>query len=428
MKPSIFVFVSLSLSLFGVSVPAASEPVGPQSSALSLEGAVKLAIESNPTLRAARFRVEGAAGRAVTARLWPNPKLEASAEDVSVDDDGFDRAEILLGLSQTVPFPGKKGLDADMGRAGIRVSEAEYLLLRNALVRDVKLAYFQTVSAERRHEIVSDLLDVSRALSETVGKQVGAGDAAAQQLIRAEIERDRMQAQLVAVEREVVESRHALGVVLGRPIGDGTVLSRELAGHDEGGFVTEAGTVVVEDHPRRERAQAERELAELALRRERMSALPDVTLGAAVGRNRGSDEKLAELRVSLPLPLIDRGQGRTREARAGLAAAEASLAAVEQELAGDLASTRASVHALSGQVALYAENIIPRADRALRIVREGFEQGKFGFLDLLDTRRTLAETRLTYEEKLYELNVARSRLEFLLAAGSGRNHSPPTSE
>ena len=45
----------------------------------------------------------------------------------------------------------------------------------------------------------------------------------------------------------------------------------------------------------------------------------------------------------------------------------------------------------------------------------GFEQGKFGFIDLLDTQRTTAEVRLAYQQKLLELNVAQAELEALLA-------------
>jgi outer membrane protein TolC len=48
-------------------------------------------------------------------------------------------------------------------------------------------------------------------------------------------------------------------------------------------------------------------------------------------------------------------------------------------------------------------------------VQTGFEQGKFGFIDLLDTQRTTAEARLAYQLKLLELNVAQAEIEALLA-------------
>jgi hypothetical protein len=52
-------------------------------------------------------------------------------------------------------------------------------------------------------------------------------------------------------------------------------------------------------------------------------------------------------------------------------------------------------------------------------VQTGFEQGKFGFIDLLDIQRTTAEVRLAYQHKLLELNVAQAELETLLACNPG---------
>ena len=71
------------------------------------------------------------------------------------------------------------------------------------------------------------------------------------------------------------------------------------------------------------------------------------------------------------------------------------------------------------QVASYRERILPKANEALRLVQSGFEQGKFGFIDLLDTQRTTAEVRLAYQQKLLELNVAQAELEALLARNPG---------
>ena len=62
----------------------------------------------------------------------------------------------------------------------------------------------------------------------------------------------------------------------------------------------------------------------------------------------------------------------------------------------------------------YRERILPRANEALRLVQTGFEEGKFDFIDLVDTQRTTAEVRRAYQEKLLEMNVAQAELEALL--------------
>ena len=44
-------------------------------------------------------------------------------------------------------------------------------------------------------------------------------------------------------------------------------------------------------------------------------------------------------------------------------------------------------------------------------MQSGFEEGKFGYTDLLDIQRTTAEARMIYQKKLFELNAARAEIE-----------------
>jgi len=83
------------------------------------------------------------------------------------------------------------------------------------------------------------------------------------------------------------------------------------------------------------------------------------------------------------------------------------------------------------QVASYRDRILPKANEALRLVQRGFEEGKFGFIDLLDTQRTAAEARLAYQQKLLQLNLAQADIEALQAgvpgeAVAGRSLPPQT--
>jgi outer membrane protein TolC len=65
------------------------------------------------------------------------------------------------------------------------------------------------------------------------------------------------------------------------------------------------------------------------------------------------------------------------------------------------------------------------------LVQTGFQEGKFEFIDLIDTQRTTAEVRLAYQQKLLELNIAQAYLEALVAQqpgepGTAAQFQPPT--
>jgi cobalt-zinc-cadmium efflux system outer membrane protein len=163
-------------------------------------------------------------------------------------------------------------------------------------------------------------------------------------------------------------------------------------------------------------ALAARDRAKLAVRRAGLEPYPNVKVGAAGGRIGASDESIVEFRLSLPLPIIDRAKGRKAEVRAELAAAEAEVAEIELELRRDWGRADQRYRAALFQVESYRDRILPKSAQALELVQGGFEQGKFGLIDLLDIQRTAAKARLEYQRKLLELNVAQAELEALVAA------------
>jgi len=380
---------------------------------LSLDAALSTAMTFNPELLAARKTIEAAAGRAVQARLWPNPELELSSEELPPSRGGFSGAQNLGGLSQTVPFPGKKPLDGRIGQAKVRSVEAQYRAVEVALVRDVKKAFYRVLASERRVTIGEELVTLAESLAQTARKRVEAGATASQEQVRAVIELDRVKTDLVALRREVIEARLALARLMGQPDQREVPLAGQLPVSTDLPDIAQAREELLRAHPRLAVATAEHERAELELRRARLEPYPDVTVGVAAGRDAAENESLMAVRLSIPLPLADRAQGRKRESAANVEVARAERTATEQRLLEELRVAEARLRAAVEQVTAYRDRILPNAEEALRLVQRGFEAGKFGFIDLLDTQRTVAEARLAYQDKLLELNSAAAELEAL---------------
>ncbi len=170
-------------------------------------------------------------------------------------------------------------------------------------------------------------------------------------------------------------------------------------------------------YPAMAAAQAVLDQASLEHRRARLEPYPDLRVGLAGGRMGDTGESIVELRVALPLPLFDRAKGRRKESQAKVAVARAEMDAACQQLLRQRADVIQRYRTAIEQVTLYREQILPKAAEALRLVQTGFDQGKFSFIDLVDTQRTAAEARLTYQQRLLEMNVAQAELEAFEIAG-----------
>jgi cobalt-zinc-cadmium efflux system outer membrane protein len=394
---------------------AAQGPEVVNTNALTLDDAVRLALANNPSLRASVARMDSASWRAYQARKWTNPELELSAEDWPISHGaGFSNAKQTIGIAQTLPYPGKKSLDKQIGGAGVKLSEAELALRRTEIVRDVKAGFFRVLASERLVEVSTQLVAVAESSAVTARKRVDAGATAYQEQLRAEVQLEQARTELSGFERELAGARQVFATLLGRADLMEAPLIGALAETPEAGLITGDENGALALHPSARAAQANLDRALLASRRARLEPYPDVKVGVSGGRIGETDQSIIQLGFTLPLPILDSGKGKKMEAWANVAEAEAEVLVVQQQLRREWANALNRYRTAAEQVSNYRVRILPKANEALRLVQTGFEQGKFGFIDLADTQRTTAEVRLTYQQKLLEMNIAQAELAALL--------------
>ena len=412
---AVVVTVRVEFAARGAESSVARTPAAGITNCLTLDEAIQMALQNNPALRAANGKVNAAEGRAGQAGLWTNPELELSAEDWPANDGrGFSDAKQLIGVAQTLPFPGKKALDRRIGRAGVAFSEAELILRRTELVRDVKAGFFRVLAAQQLAGAAQELAKVAEASSTTARKRAEAGATAYQEQLRAEIQLEQAKAENIRFQLELGTARQVLATLLGRADLNETPLSGALAESSVPALLDDKPPQGLALHPGMVAAQAGVDRARLEQRRTRREPYPDVKVSVAGGRIGETDESIIQVGFTLPLPVFDRSKGRQQEALANVAVAEAEMTVVEQQLQRDWANGARRYRAAVEQVAAYRDRILPKAGEALQLVQRGFEEGKFNFIDLLDTQRTTAEARLTYQQMLLEMNVAQAQLEALL--------------
>ena len=404
--------VGLMAVCAGVGAPSLCASASPD--VLTIEDAVRIALTNNPALRASRARVDAATARAFQARKWSNPELELSAEDWPVSNGrGFSDAKQVIGVAQTLPYPGKKSLDRQIGRAGERVSEAELELRRTEVVRDVRAGFFRVLASERLAEVCTQLVEAAESSANTASKRVEAGAAAYQEQLRAEVQLEQAKTELTGFKRDVETARQALAALLGEPGLKDSLLDGALAESGDEKLLEGSGDEELSRNSSVVAAQAILDGAEVAQRRSWLEPYPDVKVALAGGRLGETDQSIIQMGFSLPIPVLDRGKGKQQEARANVRVAEAELSAAQHQLQRERANARKRYATAVDQVKSYRERILPKATEALRLVQTGFEEGKFNFIDLVDTQRTTAEVRLAYQHKLLEMNVAQAELEAL---------------
>src|SRR5690606_7042633 len=79
----------------------------------------------------------------------------------------------------------------------------------------------------------------------------------------------------------------------------------------------------------------------------------------------------------------------------------------------------AQMVAASLEVASYSGDIIPSAEKAYAQASQGYNAGRFSFLELLDAQRTLYEMQEAHLDSLLKFHTAKAQADFLTGAHKG---------
>lgn len=414
---SLIVLFVVPLGLWAQPVVEASNP---QPLRLTLSQALEIAQSNNPTLGIARAKAKAALGIAIDKAAFPNPELELTAEEWPVSGGrGFRDAKQTVGIAQRVPWPGKRGLDIQAGRQTTLARDRSAEALARDLQRDVTESFLRALALRAKLEAAGDLLRVAQDISANLKRKMEAGAVPEQESLRAEVECNQIEKDRGDLRLELEAEQTTLSGLLGLTpaIADPLGELPQAANADPAPRQLEGWLAA---HPAMLAAEADLRAAELRSSRARLEAFPDVTLGVAGGAEGPDRTSIVEFRMTIPLPLFDRKRGQKLAAEADAEQARLEMEVTRRQLMRTHTLARSRAMAAAARAEALGRITLPKAREALRLVRTGFEEGKFTIADLLDTQRTLTRVVIDYQDKLLEMNLAMADLASL----AGKQFTP----
>jgi cobalt-zinc-cadmium efflux system outer membrane protein len=296
------------------------------------------------------------------------------------------------------------------------VLAAEQERLRLDVATEVARAFTGLLGAQERLRLTHEGYELAAELAKTAAERVAAGAVSPIEETRARVELAGVAGDLERARGEVEAARVTLAAAMGSP----TPAFGPAAG-PFGEDLTVPDRTALEaalgQSPDLTRWQHEAALREASVEAEEASASSDVTLKGGVGYARDPGEGLVLLSVSVPLAVRNKNQGAIREARAGLARVAHERRAEEARLRAELLRGHASLTAFAREAAVLRGQGLSSAQQAYDAVNEGYRQGKFRYLDVLDAGNALLGARLRYVEAVTSFELAKVDLNRLTARG-----------
>jgi cobalt-zinc-cadmium efflux system outer membrane protein len=377
---------------------------------LTLDQALRLALDHNPSLTAARREVGATEGQMLQGSLRPNPELIYQADDAS---KASRTSTFEIGLP--IETGGKR--DARMRAAGLgrEVAQADLggteLRVRSAVIA----AFFDVLVAQELRMTAEDSVKISQRATDIAAKRVAAGKVSPVEETRARVAEAGARVALNQAESELRNARRRLS----NQWGNTTPTFTEASGDVERLAALPTEDQVMQrlaSSPQLLRAQRELERRKSLVALEQSRAVPDVTLSIGMKRSLDVSGEQALVALKVPLPVFNRNQGNLQEALQRTEKAGAELDAARVSLSSAARQALENVTARRTEAELLRAEVVPGARSAYEAATIGFENGKFSFLEVLDAQRTLISAKMQYLNALANFHRARSELESLTGA------------
>ena len=361
---------------------------------LTLKEATTRTLDHNPQLYQYRLAAESLSAQRQTSALRPAIALEFDVENFagSGTNEGFDSSEITLALSSVIELGGKR--QARLSYADARLGRAQWEQQASTLdiLGELTVLYVDSLATQANIQLGQESLELYRSLLKTIKTRSKQGATPEAEVMRAQAAVARAEIQLAALVTQFERQK----VQLSRFWGETTPSFSSLAGNlFEFGKSKSFEQLYshAKSSPAIEIFASEARIKDAQVRLARADKRSDVTWTAGIRRFEETGESALTAGLSIPLFSNKRNSGEVKAALANRNAVDYARQDFILRLHAQLFDAY-SVRKQSISATNKIQNVvIPALENALKLTREAYENGRYGYLDLIAAQKELLASK-----------------------------------
>jgi len=400
----------------------------------TLASLLATALERNPDILAAIDTARSVASRIPQATALVDPMLMTRTlpEPVrTAEGDNY----FVLGVQQKLPVPEKLDRRGRVALAETRMAIETLQQTRLRVIADVKRAYFQLFAIDQAEAITEENQTLLRDLIDVARGQLVAGRRQQEDVLRAQVELSNLESQLIELGQQRATTVALINSILDRPP---LTEIHSLAEYDVRRLdprLDELLAQAYQRNPELHRVERQIERDEQSLRLAKLEYWPDFTVGfewmymdprpafrppvnpqtgmrprVSTMSEEGTDNWAITFGFNVPI-WLERIEGGVREARERLSASRRQLHSAKNRITYQVADALARIRSQQKTADLYATAVIPQAEQAYQVSRQGYATGTTDFEFVIDNWQQWLFFRLQYYRTLSDLERSVSDLE-----------------
>ena len=381
------------------------------------------AIENNPELQALGYSYEAQRQVARQVGVLPDPEVNVGFFVNPAMAETF-MGRFSISAMQMFPWPGTLSTRED---EMLHMSEGDRAMIRTEsveILRDIHINWLDYSEQDLSRSIIQEQIEELQDLEGLVEIRYETTRAGQADLLRIEMEKERIRNRLESVEDELRPIRAELNNLMNREaeedIESPEAMSLATLELDEQQLAER-----IRDHnPEWERLDAREDQYRSSLERARLEGRPEFGLGVEVmGRDfsmmSGMDDMnegvVAMATVRLPI-YRTRYRAQREEAQNRIRSVEVQREETDNRLLSRLERYQKDRRDADREIRLLEDELIPRAEQALEVLSEEYRGGNVRFDEVLQVQRELLDLELELLQAQTAHNRSIAQIEWLIAA------------
>ena len=393
---------------------------------LTMEQAVVTALRNNLDLRAASYEIDKARGRLLQAGLWPNPELEFSTTTDRTFNDEGERTSVA-GFQQAFPISGRLRLARRVSRVDVAQAMAEIRNRERLLIGDVQRDFLNVLLLRQQIAANREFVGLNREFVDLLEERLKRAEVSELDVNLARVELQRLGVEFALLESDLVARELSLKLRLGLPPEEKISLEGNVEALAAKFRPEKYQTAMVVNRPDLRLTELGIDRAGAEARLARAEAWADWTLGTSYEHERRIDEpagvrsdEFLGFKISIPIALWNRNQGRVHEHTAAAEQARQQFEAQRLSIRSEIATALARAMKLRDAVGNYRRDLLPALGQTSALVRKGYGEGLIPATQVIQVQQqqtTLRASFLTatanYLQALVDLETATASSPFL---------------
>jgi len=395
-----------------------------QSEKLSLNDAIRLALQNNPDILRAQKEIDAADGRILQAGKIPNPELGISWNETpqNFNVNGADERDI--GIVQQIEFPTKRSNRIEVATYDRGITQLNLERIKFVVTARVKKSYYNLLFSLEILNSLEEQLKLLKDFQQLVTARYQAGQSNYLDVVRAKVEITRLGNDIAEARRESQLRKNQLKVTIGRNADDLFEVSDSLS-YVPVMFQKDSLLASLA-----EKSSALRIVQQTLKRQQQLLSLakssyfPDFSVG--LFHQRRSEEPPfnanqftgtttsaigIQLDISVPLWFWQEPKGQVQEASALIDIVVVNQRAIERRIRASILNAFDFVTVSETQLKAFDETLLKDSQDILATAIAQYQNNQIDVLNLVDVYRTYRATKVEYARSLFNYAVALAELE-----------------